>query len=317
MRNENINLLENSQSLKTRVSGSAGLITVNSVSGGKTSAKLMVDFPADYNIFQLVRTNKTEALFMQGKDEKTRQLISDRIGIEFIGTMEEDVCIYTILDLEQYTGQEIIINSSNKSFEEMISEHGDRYLPSPIRRYCTEELKLDVAFNWWQKNINEIVEMRIGYRANEMRRMKSFLNKCDKHRIKSHKIITGERETKKGTQNTWSEIAWQKPLFPFIEKKPTFKDQIEQFWKDKPVRFAEFNNCVGCFHRDPTLLKYMWEKESAKMQIFSDFEKDRKYSNDTLKADKQITYEKIKKLNLNVKLDANCFSECDSGYCGI
>lgn len=61
----------------------------------------------------------------------------------------------------------------------------------------------------------------------------------------------------------------------------------------------------------------MWQKEPDKMQIFSDFESNRKYSNDTLKADKDITYEKIKNLNLNIKLDASCFSECDSGYCGL
>ena len=37
----------------------------------------------------------------KGKDEKTRQL--DKIGKEFIGTVEMDDIIYTILDLEQHT----------------------------------------------------------------------------------------------------------------------------------------------------------------------------------------------------------------------
>lgn len=293
------------------------MITVNSVSGGETSAYLMAHYPADYNIFQLVRTNNEDALFMKGKDEKIRQLISDRIGMEFIGTMEEGECIYTILDLEQYTGQEIKINTSDKTFEEMILQHGSRYLPSPLRRYCTEELKIEVAFNWWIENVNEIVEMRIGYRANEMRRMKNTLKKCDKNRIMTFKHIIGSKETKKGTQNIWNETQWQRPYFPLIESNAIFKDQIKSFWKNKPVRFAEFNNCVGCFHREPALLKYMWEKQPDKMQIFSDFENDRKYINDTLKTDKDITYEKIKTLNLNVKLDSSCFSECDSGYCGL
>ena len=289
--------------------------TVNSVSGGKTSAKMMVDFPADYNIFQLVRTD--EVLFMKGKDEKTRQLISDKIGREFIGTLEEDECIYTILDLEQFTGQKIIINSSEKTFEKMIAEHGDRVLPSTLRRYCTEELKINVAFEWWKKNINEVIEMRIGYRANEMNRMGTMLKRCDENRILSHKVIVGSKETKKGKQNIWNEVKWQQPMFPFIEKKPTFKDQIEVYWKDKPVRFAEFNNCVGCFHREPALLKYMWEKQNDKMQVFADFEKNRKYKNDTFKLNDNITYEKIKAMNLNVKLTADSFNECDSGYCGL
>lgn len=312
------------------------MIKVNSVSGGKTSAYVMANFEADYNIFQLVRTDFKDCLWMKGKDEKTRQLISDRIGMEFIGTMEEDECIYTILDLEQYLGQEIKINTSYKTFEKMIEEHGLRSLPSPLRRYCTEELKLQIAFQWWQTITDEIVEMRIGYRANEMRRIKSMIKKCNKNRELPFKHIVGKQYTEKEmialelkaismgldpndivNRNKWKETYWQKPVFPLIEMKPTWKDDIEKFWKGKPVRFAEFNNCVGCFHRDPLLLKYMWKKHPNKMQHFSDFEKNRKYKNDTLKADDTMTYERIKKMKLTQMLTSNDFSECDSGYCGI
>lgn len=295
------------------------MITVNSVSGGKTSAFIAHHFPADYNIFQLVRSNNREkALFMKGKDEKTRQLISDRIGMEFIGTLEDDVCIYTILDLEQFLGKEIVINTSHLSFEEMVASHGDRYLPSLLRRYCTEELKIQVAFEWWQKmQFNEIVEMRIGYRANEMNRMKTMIEKCDKNRIKHHRHITGTRETKKGTQFTWTETPWQRPYFPLIEKQPTFKDQIEKFWSDKPVRFAEFNNCVGCFHREPLLLKYMYKVQTDKMEIFEEMEENRKYAGDTFKCNSSLKYSRIKNMNLTGELTASDFSECDSGYCGM
>ena len=199
----------------------------------------------------------------------------------------------------------------------MIEEHGLRSLPSPLRRYCTEELKLQIAFEWWQTVTDEIVEMRIGYRANEMRRMKSMVKKCNKNRELPFKHIIGKKETKKGPQNIWKETYWQKPVFPLIETKPTWKDDVKKFWQGKPIRFAEFNNCVGCFHRDPLLLKYMWQKHTNKMQHFSDFEKNRKYKNDTLKADDNITYERIKNMQLTEMLTANDFSECDSGYCGI
>ena len=67
--------------------------TVNSISGGKSSAYIAAHYPADYNLFSLVRTNDTNLLWQQGKDEKTRQLISDRIGVEFIGTLEDDMII--------------------------------------------------------------------------------------------------------------------------------------------------------------------------------------------------------------------------------
>lgn len=291
--------------------------TVNSVSGGKTSAFIMAHFKADYNIFQLVRTDFRDCLWMKGRDEKTRQLISDRIGMEFVGTMEEDECIYTILDLEQHLGQEIKINTSYKTFEKMIEEHGLRSLPSPLRRYCTEELKLQTAFEWWKNTTNEIIETRIGYRANEMRRMKKKQKKCNKEGVEGFKHIVGSKVTKKGVQNVWHTTYFQKPIFPLIEILPTWKDDVNKFWKNKPVRFAEFNNCVGCFHREPILLKYMWEKHPNKMQHFSDFEKNRKYKNDTLKANDNITYEKIKNLKLTEMLKASDFSECDSGYCGL
>lgn len=296
------------------------MITVNSISGGKTSAKLMVDFPADYNIFQLVRTNDPNCKWMKGKDEKTRKLISDRINIDFNGTLEDDEIIYTILDLEQFIGKEIKINTSQYTFEQLIQSRGNRYLPSPIRRYCTEVLKIDVAFEWWQKQFNgEIIEMRVGYRANEMNRMKSMLEKCDKNRILYQNVVIGKKETKKGVRNVWSKVAWQKPVFPFIEKKPTFKDEIFQYWIDKPIRFAEFNNCVGCFHRDILLLRYQFEKNPEKMELFASFERNRKYNGDTLMGGKydSLTYDKIKKMLKNTIITIDDLGGCDSGYCGI
>jgi hypothetical protein len=79
--------------------------TINSLSGGKTSSYLAVNYPADYNIFALVRTNDKSCLF---PDAKIRQIVSDRIGHEFVGTLEMDEIIYTMLDLEQYIGKKII-----------------------------------------------------------------------------------------------------------------------------------------------------------------------------------------------------------------
>ena len=78
--------------------------TVNSISGGKTSAYIAAHYPADYNVFALVRTNDKNCMF---PDAKIRQEVSDKIGAEFIGTLEDDTIIYTILDLEQYIGSRI------------------------------------------------------------------------------------------------------------------------------------------------------------------------------------------------------------------
>ena len=60
--------------------------TVNSISGGKTSAYIAANYPADFNIFSLVRTSDTRLKF---PDDKIRQIVSDKIGKEFIGTLED------------------------------------------------------------------------------------------------------------------------------------------------------------------------------------------------------------------------------------
>ena len=68
--------------------------TVNSLSGGKTSSYIAANYPADYNVFALVRTEDKSCLF---PDSKIRQEVSDRLGTDFIGTLEDDIIIYTML----------------------------------------------------------------------------------------------------------------------------------------------------------------------------------------------------------------------------
>jgi len=284
--------------------------TVNSLSGGKTSSYIAANYPADYNIFALVRTNDKNCMF---PDKKIRQEVSDRIGTEFVGTLEMDTIIYTMLDLEQYIGRKINW-VTGLTFEEVVALPQNNVLPSPIRRYCTEHLKMNPIFEWWKKKINEVVEMRIGFRANEQRRANNMKQKLIDGLL-GMKHIVGQS---KNGRNKWTTTYYQKPVFPLIDvKNPIMKMDVENYWTDKPVRFAEINNCVGCFHRNEVLLKKMWQTHKNKMQFFSDLEKDRKYNNDTFKMTNDITYEKIKNWKLQTELSFDDFNECDSGYCGL
>jgi len=288
------------------------LITVNSLSGGKTSAYIAANYPADYNVFALVRTNDKNCIF---PNEKVRQMVSDRIGTEFIGTLEEDAIIYTMLDLEQFIGQKIDW-VTGETFDEVIirSEknriENTRYLPNVTQRFCTTDMKLKPLFNWWLNNINEPVEMRIGFRANEMSRAKTMIEKKNKHGLLEFKHIVGKH---KNGNNKWKKTGWQNPVFPLIENG-IFKDTIEQYWKDKPVRFAYMNNCVGCFHRSPVLLKHMSERHPNKFDWFINAENlgdgKRTFKNG-------ITYDKIKNSFKQTQLFDDDFNECDSGYCGL
>jgi hypothetical protein len=276
--------------------------TCNSLSGGKTSSYVAVHYPADYNVFSLVRTNDKTCLF---PDAKLRQIVSDKIGTEFIGTLEEDAIIYTMLDLEQFIGTKIDW-VTGKTFDEIINRNGKKYLPNIMQRFCTSEMKLQPIFNWWKSNFNEVIEMRIGYRANEMSRAKTMISKLNKNGNLEFKDIVGKRKT----QNKWALIEWQKPSFPLITDG-IFKDNIVEFWKDKNVKFAYMNNCVGCFHRNEILLKLMSDKHPNKFDWFA------KQENNERTFKNGITYNKIKSYKLQTKLFEDDFNDCDSGYCGI
>jgi len=280
--------------------------TVNSLSGGKTSSYIAANYPADYNVFSLVRTDDKNCMF---KDKKIRQEVSDRLGVEFIGTLEEDMIIYTMLDLEQYIGSKIDW-VTGKAFDDVILRNGKKYLPNVTQRFCTTEMKLQPLFDWWRSSINEVVEMRIGFRANEQNRAKTMLSKTNENGNSTFKAIVGKRKT----QNKWADIEWQKPKFPLIEDS-IFKDKVEKYWQDKNVRFAYMNNCVGCFHRNEVLLKLMSDKHPNKFQWFINAEQETGYNIRTFK--NGVTYEKIKDSLKQTELFDDDFNECDSGYCGL
>ena len=213
--------------------------TVNSLSGGKTSSYIAANYPADYNVFSLVRTDDKKCMF---PDAKIRQQVSDRLGTEFIGTLEEDTIIYTMLDLEQFIGSKIDW-VTGKTFDETVSrgKDGKIQLPTPMRRFCTVEMKIEPIFDFWKENIKEVVETRIGFRANETRRANTMIERCEPtNGIMTFKTIVGK--SKNGKRNKWADIPYQIPRFPLIEDN-IYKDAVEKYWQDKNVRFAYMNNC--------------------------------------------------------------------------
>ena len=279
--------------------------TVNSLSGGKTSSYIAANYPADYNVFSLVRTDDKKCLF---PDAKIRQEVSDRLGTEFIGTLEEDMIIYTMLDLEQFIGSKIDW-VSGKTFDKSIitTKKGTKYLPNKMARYCTTELKTLPILHWMYEEIKEPVIMRFGYRANETRRAIKMMDKTDEDGFT--KVKTTFTKLKDG-RNSWGVYKYCKPEFPLINDN-IYKDTIEEFWKEKDVRFAYMNNCVGCWWRSPLLLKKMHNKHPEKMQWFADQETNKsKWRSDMM-------YKEIIKWKTQTELFDDDFNECDSGHCGL
>jgi hypothetical protein len=278
---------------------------VVSISGGKSSAYILANYPSDYAVFSLVRTNDKNCLY---PDKKIRQIVSDKIGKEFIGTLEQDAVIKIVLELEQFTGKKIDW-ISGLTFDEVIDTKGG-LLPNLMRRFCTTNLKMFPIMKWWKNKINEVVEMDIGFRANELNRANKLMDKCDKNGIQSDKFVVGKR----GKQNKWGVIKWRKPKFPLIENN-ILADKIHIYWnKNKQVPFVKgyYNNCVGCFHRNPLFLKKMSEEHKNKIKWFADQENKGKgrWKN-------EVVYKDIMSWETQHEIDFDDFSDCDSGFCGL
>jgi len=280
--------------------------TVNSISGGQTSAYIAANYPADYNVFALVTTDDIKC---QYPDAKVRQMVSDKIGREFIGTLEDDVIIQTILELEQFIGSEIVWLSP-KTFDSVIDsykmQNGKSFLPNQMMRYCTVDMKVKPIAQWCYDNTDLPIEMRIGFRANEIKRANKMIER-NLNGYESFKFKVGE----KNGRNVWKTLPYRNVKFPLIEDN-IYKDTIVEYWKDKPVKFAYKNNCVGCFHRNEMFLKHISEKSPKQLNWFVEQEKK---NNSTFK--KGITYEKIKNYNLQHDLFDSDFNDCDTGYCGL
>lgn len=275
---------------------------VNSLSGGKTSSYIAANYPADYDVFSLVRIEDENCRF---KDEKIRKEVEDRIQAPFIATAEDDTIIYTMLDLEQFIGRPITW-TTGETFEKIIKNHGG-YLPNKMARYCTTDLKTMPILYWIYDTIKEPVQMRFGFRANETNRANKMFDKVDEEGFTTVKATFSKR---KDGRNSWQTVRYCKPEFPLINDN-IYKDNIESYWKDKPVRFAYMNNCVGCHWRSPILLKHMSDKIPDKMQWFADQETD------SARWRSDCRYSDVIKWKSQLQLFDDDFNECDSGYCGL
>ena len=307
--------------------------TVTSVSGGMSSAYVAANYPSDFLVFALVCIEDPACT---PSDKKLVQAVSDRIGQEFIATAEDDIILHTMLDLEQHLGQRIdwVVGDS---FDEVALNKGG-WLPNKLHRYCTVEMKIKPMFEWWRSHeeipCGQPVNMQIGFRLGEERRAKRMLERCNEQGLLEERAVIGKHS--RSGRNKWADIAWQRPSFPMIEAGVK-RDDVAAFWKGKQVRFAPRNNCIGCFHRNPMLLRAMAEKHPEKFDWFARTEEAKQerlaatWQKKGLHVDSSgkvggryqgtwrgdTTYRKIQAYKPQVELDFGDFSDCDSGYCGL
>jgi len=281
--------------------------TVNSISGGKSSAYVESHYPADISVFALVRMEDEDAKF---KDDYLRQKVEDRIQKPFIATPEMDEIVQTIFDLEQHTGKKIEW-VSGPTFEQVIRDKGN-YLPNKASRYCTTELKIRPIFHYLHEQKAIPCEMRLGFQAGEEKRLIKKQKKCNKNGFEEIKVtFCKHKEGRHKGNNKWETVSFQKPVAPLIDDR-IYREDVNRWGEETNITFAEMNNCVGCWWRNEPLLNTMYQKRPAKFEAFNKWEKN---SEGTFKDG--ITYENIKNANFTLDLNFDDFSECDSGYCGV
>jgi hypothetical protein len=282
------------------------MISINSLSGGKTSSYMAVHYPADYNIFSLVCIEDDSC---SPKDKNIIKIVNDKLDKygyiekygEFIATAEDDKIIKVILDLEQMIGSEIIW-IRGKSFEKTNKSHGN-ILPNMARRYCTTDMKMNPIANFVYNNIMPEYNMNpvfsnVGFRYDEMERAKE-------NRDLITKLVIGKRKTR----NKWADIKWGVANYPLIYDKIN-NIHIRNFWNNKNIAFPEDSNCVGCFWKDVQQLRKNWNENSEKMEWFARQERNSNYNYKS-----SITYDRIKDLEIQSEFNFGTGSGCQAGFC--
>ena len=274
--------------------------TVNSLSGGKTYSYMAVHYPADYEIFSLVRI---DADYCKPKDESIVKYVSDKLDIDFIATAESDKTLYVMRDLEQLIGREIIW-VTGKSFDEQIDKKG--MLFNMTMRYCTTDSKIIPIGNYVVNNIlpkydNQPVFMNQGIRFDEHERAKKGLGRDYRHKFVVSKSESG--------RNKWKDFFWAVANYPLIYDKVTHP-KIQKFWSGKKIDFPIDSNCVGCFWKDVQQLRKNWDEDPNKMRWFAEHEKRKKHF-----FKPNINYEQIKSIGLQQDFFFGTGSGCQAGFC--
>lgn len=247
--------------------------SVNSISGGKTSAYIYANYPADFNLFSLVcvddkRCGHRDKKLMQMTNDKLQKYCSHQP--EFVGTSEDPIILETIFSLEQKYGREIVF-LRGKSLDTIIKDA--TMLFNKHNRFCTSLSKLETIFQWCYKYLDmgfvkglnsrvnyarNPVSMRIGYRYDEKHRKKLFTTD---YKMPVYRNMEGKKYHRHETF-----LNWRKGHFPLIDNERANVFTIQTFWKDKNIPFAQDSNCQMCFWKHEQQLRANFDRNRPQME---------------------------------------------------
>jgi hypothetical protein len=237
--------------------------TVNSLSSGKSSSYLAVNYEADYDVFACVCIDDPDS---KPKDPAILKYAQNKLSSfnqeygEFIATAEDVKSLKVMMDLEQLIGREITW-VRDMSFDDVISIPGKTRLPGKFFRYCTQKMKIEALFKWWFHEIGVKCKMRIGFRFDEFNRMIKFFNNTNPTEYK-FPISCKNYGNKNQKHKTFN---WRHVEMPLIKDGIT-KDVVNDFWDNeqtfgsglfeekRKIEFPVFSNCKGCFWKDEAVI---------------------------------------------------------------
>lgn len=280
------------------------MITVNSLSGGKTSSYLAIHYPADLEVFALVCIDDHNA----GKriDRKLMQMANDKLQRycshqkPFVATSEDPLILKTMFDLEQHLGREITW-LRGIGWEDML--RAKRAIPNIDKRFCTTILKIIPIFEFLYGHHELPVKMCIGYRYDEIERATQFTDTIHyptycQYRPKSNTWI-----------HRWQDIIWRIAEFPLIENK-VLHHHVSQYWQGEGITFPQDSNCQNCFWKAPQQLRKNYDtnpdimKWAAIMEVLYDH---------TFKENHSLL--DIRKMGIQLDFLFGTGSGCQAGFC--
>jgi len=278
--------------------------TCNSLSGGRTSSFIAVNYPADIDVFALCCIDSHNA--GRSIDKSMKQKVNDKLQKycsdqpQFVATSEDPKILKVMFDLEQMIGREIVWVRGD-GWETMIRKK--KALPNMNKRFCTTVMKMQPIFDFLFRYHELPVKMRIGYRFDEAERADNF-NQLFKYAYKCEYQPKSNRWI-----HRWQDIKWREGEFPLIDNK-VFHLHIVDYWKHKNIVFPDDSNCLNCFWKQPEQLRKNFDTDNSIMQ-WSKIQED--LQGNTFK--EKLNFHQIEKLSIQLEFFYGTGSGCQAGFC--
>lgn len=244
------------------ISYKSGIQTINSVSGGRTSSYMAVHYPADLNVFSLVRCDDPS---QSPLDPAITRYCESKIP-GFIATTEVDQTLKALMDLEQLLGKTVIWITAKRSFDEEIRRHNT--LPSLRMRFCTEELKIRPVYDWVR---GRVYSHRLGFRLDEARRVYKAMNA---KKVKGEPLydVKSLGDCKRVPRSSKREL-WRYLDFP-LWMDGVNREHVNSWAENSGIVFPSVSDCAFCFHHTPDNHRQQLQDNPHKLQWWLDMERE-------------------------------------------